>query len=221
MVEQSISIAYLKYFAADRVLAAGGYVPPKAAATGKRVGVIGGGPRRPDRSVLPLPEGQPRDRRGLHAQDGGMLRYGIPEYRLPKKVLDQEIDEIASLGVEMKNNFRIGEQMSFEEFKSQYDAVVLAIGAWSSTPIGCPGEELEGVMGGIDFLRQVAMGEKPTSATRSPWSAAATPPWTPAARPCVWGPKRSMSSIDAPRRRCPLSRSRSTKPAKRAWSISS
>ena len=51
--------------------------------------------------------------------------------------------------------------MSFEEFKSQYDAVVLAIGAWSSMPIGCPGEELEGVMGGIDFLRQVAMGEKP------------------------------------------------------------
>ena len=161
MVEQSISIAYLKYFAADRVLAAGGYVPPKAAATGKRVGVIGGGPGGLTAAYYLSLKGNRVTIVDSMPQMGGMLRYGIPEYRLPKKVLDQEIDEIASLGVEMKNNFRIGEQMSFEEFKSQYDAVVLAIGAWSSTPIGCPGEELEGVMGGIDFLRQVAMGEKP------------------------------------------------------------
>jgi len=90
-----------------------------------------------------------------------MLRYGIPEYRLPKKVLDAEVDEIASLGVEMKNNFRIGQDASFEEFKSKYDAVILAIGAWKSMPIGCPGEEIDGVLGGIDFLRQVALGEKP------------------------------------------------------------
>ena len=161
MVEQSISIAYLKYFAADRVLAAGGYVPPKAAATGKRVGVIGGGPGGLTAAYYLSLKGNRVTIVDSMPQMGGMLRYGIPEYRLPKKVLDQEIDEIASLGVEMKNNFRIGEQMSFEEFKSQYDAVVLAIGAWSRTPIGCPGEDLEGVMGGIDFLRQVAMGEKP------------------------------------------------------------
>ena len=161
MVEQSISIAYLKYFAADRVLAAGGYVPPKAAATGKRVGVIGGGPGGLTAAYYLSLKGNRVTIVDSMPQMGGMLRYGIPEYRLPKKVLDQEIDEIASLGVEMKNNFRIGEQMSFEEFKSQYDAVVLAIGAWYSMPIGCPGEDLEGVMGGIDFLRQVAMGEKP------------------------------------------------------------
>ena len=161
MVEQSISIAYLKYFAADRVLAAGGYVPPKAAATGKRVGVIGGGPGGLTAAYYLSLKGNRVTIVDSMPQMGGMLRYGIPEYRLPKKVLDQEIDEIASLGVEMKNNFRIGEQMSFEEFKSQYDAVVLTIGAWSSMPIGCPGEDLEGVMGGIDFLRQVAMGEKP------------------------------------------------------------
>ena len=92
---------------------------------------------------------------------GGMLRYGIPEYRLPKRVLDEEIDEIASLGVEMKNNFRIGVDATFEEFKSHYDAVVVAIGAWSSMPIGCPGEDLEGVLGGIDFLQRVALGERP------------------------------------------------------------
>ena len=97
---------------------------------------------------------------------GGMLRYGIPEYRLPKAILDEEIAEIASLGVEMKNNFRIGETMSFEEFRSKYDAVVLAIGAWESMPIGCKGEELPGVMGGIDFLQRVAQGERPDIGVR-------------------------------------------------------
>ena len=162
MVEESISIAYLKYFAADRVIQAGGYLPPKAAATGKRVGIIGGGPGGLTAAYYLSLKGHRVTVVDAMPQMGGMLRYGIPEYRLPKRVLDEEVAEIASLGVEMKNNFRIGRDVTFEEFKNSYDAVVLAIGAWESMPIGCPGEELDGVMGGIDFLRQVAMGEKPS-----------------------------------------------------------
>lgn len=161
MVEESISIAYLKYFAADRVIQAGGYLPPKAAATGKRVGIIGGGPGGLTAAYYLSLKGHRVTVVDAMPQMGGMLRYGIPEYRPPKRVLDEEVAEIASLGVEMKNNFRIGRDVTFEEFKNSYDAVVLAIGAWESMPIGCPGEELDGVMGGIDFLRQVAMGEKP------------------------------------------------------------
>ena len=161
MVEESISIAYLKYFAADRVIQAGGYLPPKAAATGKRVGIIGGGPGGLTAAYYLSLKGHRVTVVDAMPQMGGMLRYGIPEYRLPKRVLDEEVAEIASLGVEMKNNFRIGRDVTFEEFKNSYDAVVLAIGAWESMPIGCPGEELDGAMGGIDFLRQVAMGEKP------------------------------------------------------------
>lgn len=161
MVEESISIAYLKYFAADNVIAAGGYLPAKAAASGKRVGIIGGGPGGLSAAYYLSLKGHRVTLVDAMPQMGGMLRYGIPEYRLPKKVLDEEIAEIASLGVEMRNNFRIGTDESFEEFNSHYDAVILAIGAWKSMPIGCPGEELEGVLGGIDFLRQVALGEKP------------------------------------------------------------
>ena len=161
MVEESISIAYLKYFAADRVIQAGGYLPPKAAATGKRVGIIGGGPGGLTAAYYLSLKGHRVTVVDAMPQMGGMLRHGIPEYRLHKRVLDEEVAEIASLGVEMKNNFRIGRDVTFEEFKNSYDAVVLAIGAWESMPIGCPGEELDGVMGGIDFLRQVAMGEKP------------------------------------------------------------
>ena len=161
MVEESISIAYLKYFAADRVIQAGGYLPPKVAATGKRVGIIGGGPGGLTAAYYLSLKGHRVTVVDAMPQMGGMLRYGIPEYRLPKRVLDEEVAEIASLGVEMKNNFRIGRDVTFEEFKNSYDAGGLAIGAWESMPIGCPGEELDGVMGGIDFLRQVAMGEKP------------------------------------------------------------
>ena len=161
MVEEAISISYLKYFAADRVIAAGGYLPAKAAATGKRVGIIGGGPGGLTAAYYLSLKGHRVTIVDAMPQMGGMLRYGIPEYRLPKKVLDEEIAEIASLGVEMKNNYRIGVDATFEEFKSKYDAVVLAIGAWESMPVGCPGEELEGVRGGIDFLQRVALGEKP------------------------------------------------------------
>lgn len=161
MVEEPISISYLKYFAADRVIAQGGYLPPKAAATGKRVGIIGGGPGGLTAAYYLSLKGHRVTIVDAMPQMGGMLRYGIPEYRLPKKVLDEEIAEIASLGVEMKNNFRIGVDATFEEFKSHYDAVVVAIGAWSSMPIGCPGEDLEGVLGGIDFLQRVALGERP------------------------------------------------------------
>ena len=161
MVEEPISISYLKYFAADRVIAQGGYLPPKAAATGKRVGIIGGGPGGLTAAYYLSLKGHRVTIVDAMPKMGGMLRYGIPEYRLPKKVLDEEIAEIASLGVEMKNNFRIGVDATFEEFKSRYDAVVVAIGAWSSMPIGCPGEDLEGVLGGIDFLQRVALGERP------------------------------------------------------------
>ena len=159
MVEESISIAYLKYFAADNVIAQGGYLPPKAASTGKRVGIIGGGPGGLTAAYYLSLQGHRVTIVDAMPKMGGMLRYGIPEYRLPKKVLDAEIDEIASLGVAMKNNYRIGVDATFEEFKSQYDAVVVAIGAWSSMPVGCPGEELEGVMGGIEFLQKVAQGQ--------------------------------------------------------------
>ena len=92
---------------------------------------------------------------------GGMLRYGIPEYRLPKAVLDAEIKSIADMGVAMKSNFKIGVDASFEEIRKSHDAVVVAIGAWSSMSARCPGEELEGVWGGIHLLREIALGNKP------------------------------------------------------------
>ena len=162
MVEEPISIAFLKAFAGDKDLASENpYKPEIAPDTGKSVGVIGGGPAgltaafflRKAGHAVTIYEGQPKL--------GGMLRYGIPEYRLPKAVLDAEIQAIADLGVEMKANFRVGKDASFEEIRAKHDAVVVAIGAWKSMGTGVAGEELEGVWGGINLLEKIALGERP------------------------------------------------------------
>ncbi|MBR5544840.1 MAG: FAD-dependent oxidoreductase, partial [Clostridia bacterium] len=92
---------------------------------------------------------------------GGMLRYGIPEYRLPKAVLDKEIKLIEDMGVTLKNNVNIGKDITFEEIKNEFDATLIAIGAWNSSKMRVQGEDLDGVWGGIDFLREVALGNKP------------------------------------------------------------
>ena len=162
LVEEPISIAFLKAFAADKDLASDDpFTADCAADTGKKVAVIGGGPagltaayflRRSGHSVT-IYESMPKL--------GGMLRYGIPEYRLPKAVLDAEIAAIAKMGVEMKPNFRVGTDASFEEITAAHDATVVAIGAWKSMGVGCPGEDLEGVWGGIHLLREIALGNKP------------------------------------------------------------
>ena len=158
-VEEPISIAYLKYYAADKVHSEGkSVVAVKSAQTGKKVGIIGGGPAGLTAAYFLAAKGHSVTICDAMPKMGGMLRYGIPQYRLPKEILDKEIDEIASLGVEMKNNFKIGRETTFEDFCNKYDAVIVAIGAWKSMGIGCLGEDLEGVWGGIDFLRNVSLG---------------------------------------------------------------
>lgn len=159
-VDEPISIAFLKSFAADMDMAsATPYVPSVEPDTGKTVAVVGGGPagltaayflRRQGHSVTVL-DAMPKM--------GGMLRYGIPEYRLPKSLLDKEIKQIADLGVTMRNNVKIGEDTTVEALRAEYDAVVLAAGAWNSSKMRVEGEDHPAVVGGIDFLRTVALGE--------------------------------------------------------------
>ena len=167
LVEDPLSLAFMKYFAADKDLASGDpYRPDVAADTGKKVAIIGGGPAGLTAAYFLRVKGHAVTIFDFMPKMGGMLRYGIPEYRLPKKVLDAEIAQIADLGVEMKNNVKIGTDIKFEDIKAEYDAVIVAIGAWSSSAVGCPGEDLEGVLGGIDFLREIALGNKPAIGKR-------------------------------------------------------
>lgn len=158
MVEEPISIAFLKSFAADEDLRSDDkFMPEVAQSTGKSVGIIGGGPAGLTAAYFLAVKGHKVTVYDAMPKMGGMLRYGIPQYRLPKEVLDMEITSIAELGVELKNNIRIGADVTFEEIKNAHDATLVAIGAWKSSSMRIPGEELDGVYGGIDFLRSVAL----------------------------------------------------------------
>jgi 2-oxoacid:acceptor oxidoreductase delta subunit (pyruvate/2-ketoisovalerate family) len=94
-----------------------------------------------------------------HSSPGGILRIGIPEYRLPRAVLDREIADIESWGVEIKTNTRIGKDISFEDLH-KYQAVFIAVGAHQSRRLHIEGEHLGGVLSGLEFLKHVQMGKR-------------------------------------------------------------
>lgn len=160
LVEEPISIAMIKRFAGEYNLAGEEvFMPEIDEATGKRVAVIGGGPMGLSSAYFLRQRGHDVTIFESMPKLGGMLRYGIPEYRLPKEVLDMEIAIIEHMGVEMIPNTRVGKDIPFETIREDFDAVIMAIGAWKSTGVGCTGEDAEGVWGGIDFLRKVVRNE--------------------------------------------------------------
>ena len=93
-------------------------------------------------------------------QPGGMLRYGIPRFRLPRDILDAEIEKILDLGIELRTNITVGRDIPFDEIKAEYDTVFLGIGAQKSVDLHLPGEDCSGVYGGLDFLRLVNSGKE-------------------------------------------------------------
>ena len=168
LVEEPISIAQLKYFAADQVRDGGtAHQIRVASPTGKKVGIIGGGPAGLTAAFKLAQWGHDVTVYDQMPEMGGMLRYGIPEYRLPKAILKAETDAIAALGVTFVNDFKIGRNAEFDKLRTWFDAVIVANGAWKSTAMRVKGEELKGVWGGIDFLRAVATGERPDIGERT------------------------------------------------------
>jgi NADPH-dependent glutamate synthase beta subunit-like oxidoreductase len=162
VADEPVSINQLKRFAADFEMTSGRRLPVRLApGTGKRIAVVGGGPagltcayflRRLGHGVT-LFEAMPKL--------GGMLRYGIPEYRLPKQVLDWEIEGILNLGVDVHTGVRLGTDIQLETLRAEgYDAIFMGTGAWKDSKLAVPGEELNGCFTGIDFLSRLASGEK-------------------------------------------------------------
>jgi formate dehydrogenase major subunit len=158
LVEEPISIAQIKYFIADKDLASPKpYLPEIASPTGKSAAIVGAGPAGLTAAYFLARAGHRVSVYDAMPQGGGMLRYGIPEYRLPKAVLDAEIGLIEKMGVEFICNTRVGADISLDYLKENYGTVFLGIGAWESSSIRCEGEDLPEVLGGIDFLREVAL----------------------------------------------------------------
>ncbi len=159
LIDEPIAIQSLKRFASDVDRAGEKYIPECDPDTGKSVAIIGGGPLGLSAAYFLRQKGHDVTIFESMPKAGGMLRYGIPEYRLPKAVLDDEIDTIEQMGAEIVTNTKIGIDVPFEAIREEFDAVLLGIGAWISTGVGCPGEDADGVIGGIDFLRRVVRNE--------------------------------------------------------------
>lgn len=157
LADEPISICHLKRYAADKNT---DYIPECAEDTGKRVAVVGAGPAGLSAAYFLRLKGHKVTVFEAQEKAGGMLRYGIPAYRLPKDVLDKEIERIEKMGAEFKYGQKLGKDISLSSLKKEYDAVFLAVGAWKSSSLGCDGEDHPNVLGGIDFLYKAANGEE-------------------------------------------------------------
>lgn len=158
-VDEPISIAWLKRFASDFDMTHAMFVPEIAKDTGKSIGIIGGGPGGLTAAYYLIQSGHAVTIYDAMPKMGGMLRYGIPEYRLPKGVVDEEVGLIEDMGVIFKNNTRVGTDIPFDTIRNSHDAVYVALGAWTSSGLRCEGIDATGVIGGIELLRQVANNE--------------------------------------------------------------
>ncbi len=155
-----LSVGSLHRLAADRDMAsAARYVPRVERATGKRAAIVGAGPAGLSAAAHLLRRGHAATLFDSHSSPGGMLRWGIPEFRLPRSILDVETEVIRMLGGEFRMQKRLGRDFTLDDLRSEFDAVFLAIGAQRSRGIDCPGEEQ--ALPAIEFLARVAGGEPP------------------------------------------------------------
>ena len=156
-MDEAIAIKFLKRFITDNA------PRPKIEAVPvtrkEKIAVVGGGPSG-------LTAARDLALRGYKVtvfeelpKAGGMLYWGIPSYRLPRNILDSEIDDIRNLGVDIRINTRIGREISFPQLEKDFDFIYLATGAHKSQKMGVPGEDMGNVFGGVEFLREFNANE--------------------------------------------------------------
>ncbi|EGQ7983058.1 formate dehydrogenase subunit alpha [Vibrio vulnificus] len=154
LVDDAIAIRQLKRHAADADLAAQeAYTPEKKPDKNKRVAIVGSGPGGLTAGYYLTNEGYQVDVFEAMPQAGGWLRYGIPEYRLPKSILDKEIELMCRNGMTIHTDKKLGRDISLSQLSQDYDAVCLAVGASKAVAMDYPGSDLDGCYLGVDYLK--------------------------------------------------------------------
>ncbi len=160
--QEPVSIREIKRFVGDWCLAQGERGPiPVIAENGRSVAVVGGGPGGLSAAYYLRRLGYAITLYEKEDHLGGMMRYGIPDYRLPPAVLQAEIDWLLAHGIAVKTGTALGRDVTLDQLREVHDAVLLALGCWRSSPLRAPGEDLPGVLPGIGFLYDVNTGRRP------------------------------------------------------------
>ena len=153
MVDKAINIRGLKRYAVEHE---GEIKVPKIMdKTGKKVAIVGGGPSGLSAAYYLSIMGHDVTVYEQRKKLGGMLRYGIPAYRLPREILDHEIEGLMKTGFKVETDISIGKDISLAQLKKDYDAVYVSIGAHTDKKLGIPGEDAEGVISAVEMLRNI------------------------------------------------------------------
>lgn len=159
MVDDAINICGLKRFAVDHAKAEPAKILYEK--TGKTVGIIGGGPGGLTAAYYLAQMGHQVTVYEQRPKLGGMLRYGIPDYRLPQEVLERDIEHILTIGINVITDVSIGRDVTMEDIQKSYDAVYISIGAHNDKKIGIEGEDAENVVSAVSLLRRIDEGNAP------------------------------------------------------------
>jgi glutamate synthase (NADPH/NADH) small chain len=154
----SVGIGYLERFVADYEREHGQYgIPPRAPATGKKVGIVGSGPAGLSAAGDLVRQGHAVTVFEALHEIGGVLLYGIPEFRLPKEIVRHEVNVLRQMGIDFQTNVVIGKTVTIDELMTEegYDAILIATGAGLPKFLGVPGEHLNGVYSANEFLTRV------------------------------------------------------------------
>jgi len=161
--DQPIAICALKRYVADNVSDVSEQMSPIAQDTGHKIAVIGAGPAGLTAAFYLRKKGHHVTIFEERAEPGGMMRFGIPDYRLPRQVVEKEINQVLDLGIALQTNTKLGRDFDINQLKADwYEAVFLSLGAQQSRTIDLAGSELEDVFWGLDFLREVNEGKEMT-----------------------------------------------------------
>jgi glutamate synthase (NADPH/NADH) small chain len=159
-IDEPVSICALKRHAADRDMqSTSPYIPETAEKTGRHVAIVGAGPAGLTAAYYLLVQGHDVTIFDAHPEPGGMMRYGIPRFRLPEAVIESDIEPLRRMGADFRMNTSLGKDISASALATQYDALFLALGAQKASPMGIPGENLPEVKSGIAFLHDAACGK--------------------------------------------------------------